>query len=479
MTADRGEAVVEASIAARAAEIRDAYLLAVRRRTDRRLAALLIVEWLVAVVAAILIAPYAWEGSSGRIHPHVWLAVGLGGLLAVYPAALARGAPGLTWTRHAIALGQMMMAALFIHLGAGRIETHFMVFGSLAFLSFYRDPAVLLTASAAVAVDHWLRGVFFPQSVFGVLAASPWRWVEHTAWVAFEDWFLWLSIRQSGDEVRVLAEREARLEATNREIERAIAVRTEELRLARDHAENASRAKSDFVATVSHELRTPAGGIVAMAELLLDEPRPPEERERVEVLMDSARSLVTLVSDLLDLSRAESGKLEIEAVPFDIGRVVGDTVGMLQPAARKKGVDLVVEPGGAVERWVLGDPLRVRQVLTNLAANAIKFTPRGSVRVAVSEVAHVGAERTIEIAVADSGIGMSQAEIERVFDRFVQANAATRHRFGGSGLGLTISRRIAEAMGGTISVESAPERGSTFRVRLPMAMASASDAGLA
>src|SRR6185503_2939115 len=155
--------------------------------------------------------------ATSHVHPHVWAAVLLGGAIASLPVTLAFAWPGRFITRIVISIGQMLTSALLIHLTGGRIETHFHVFGSLAFLAFYRDWRVLVPATLIVAGDHLLRGIYWPQSVYGVLAASHWRWVEHTFWVLFEDVFLIISMRQSVEEMLRIAKREAQREATNEE----------------------------------------------------------------------------------------------------------------------------------------------------------------------------------------------------------------------------------------------------------------------
>jgi two-component system sensor histidine kinase/response regulator len=199
------------------------------RRTDRLFASLLAVEWLGAIAVALIVSPSTWTGSYSQVHLHVWAALVLGALIAAFPIGLALNRPGATITRHTIAVAQMLFAAFLIHLTGGRIETHFIVFGSLAFLAFYRDWRVLVSATVIVAVDHLLRGMFWPQSVYGVLAASVWRTVEHAWWVVFEDVFLIAACLQGITEMRGIAARRAELEATNAAIEQQVLARTSEL----------------------------------------------------------------------------------------------------------------------------------------------------------------------------------------------------------------------------------------------------------
>ncbi len=184
------------------------------RQTDRMFAALMILQWLGGVVAALFISPSTWIGQTSQVHLHVWAAVILGGIISFLPVTFALLRPGSQITRYTIAVGQMLMSSLLIHLTGGRIETHFHVFGSLAFLSFYRDWRVLIPASIVVAADHLVRGLYYPQSVFGVLTAENWRWLEHGAWVAFEDVFLIIACLRGQREMRQIAENTAQLDAS-------------------------------------------------------------------------------------------------------------------------------------------------------------------------------------------------------------------------------------------------------------------------
>jgi len=199
------------------------------KSTDRMFAVLMTVQWLAGIVAAYWISPKTWVGAASQTHIHVWAAIFLGGAISAFPIFLAATRPGRSSTRYTIAVGQMLMGALLIHLTGGRIETHFHVFGSLAFLSFYRDWRVLIPATIVVAADHFLRGLFWPQSVYGVLAASEWRWLEHAGWVLFEDTFLLIAIRRSVSEMRDIAERTTESENLNESLEARVAQRTAEL----------------------------------------------------------------------------------------------------------------------------------------------------------------------------------------------------------------------------------------------------------
>lgn len=230
MTETCSKANVPPTNTARVAEIFDDHQQLVHKRTDRMFAVLMLLQWVAGVAAALWVAPKTWAGAESQTHPHVWAAILLGGAISSLPIVLALTRPGRPTTRYTVAVGQMLMGALLIHLTGGRIETHFHVFGSLAFLSFYRDWRVLVPATVVVAADHFLRGLFWPQSVYGVLAASEWRWLEHAGWVLFEDTFLFIAIRHSIGEMKGIAERTAEIESLNEGLEAHIESRTAALR---------------------------------------------------------------------------------------------------------------------------------------------------------------------------------------------------------------------------------------------------------
>src|SRR5882724_241661 len=186
------------------------------KRTDRMFLKLMILQWLAGIIVALWISPQAWVGSESQTHPHVWAALLLGGAMAIFPIMLAWFRPGEPSTRHFIAIGQMLMGGLLIHLTGGRIETHFHVFVSLAILSIYRDWRVLLSATVVAAADHFLRGLFWPQSVYGVLTVSTWRTLEHAAWVIFANIFLLLSCLPSQHDMWRKAVKHASLDATEK-----------------------------------------------------------------------------------------------------------------------------------------------------------------------------------------------------------------------------------------------------------------------
>ncbi len=567
------------------------------RQTDRLFAGLLVFEFVAGILAALWISPYAWVGYENEVHPHVWSATILGALIVSLPIWLAKVYPGTRLTRHVIAIAQLQMSGLLIHLTQGRIETHFHVFGSLAFLAFYRDWRVLITASIVTAVDHLVRGYAWPLSIYGVSTQSSWRWIEHSAWVLFEDIFLIFSCLQSNRETNAIAERQSQLEESNAGIEREVQLRTEELvhnqeilrvteerfelavrgsrdglwdwnvvtndvyysprmkellgftedefpnlfesfetrlhpddhdwvlrevdehlkqlkpydveyrlltksgeyrwfrargqaiwndagqpqrmsgsitdisdrrhaaeelRKAKDAAESASRAKSSFLANMSHEIRTPMNGIIGMAQLLSHTELKSHQRDYLVTVVESAHILLRLLNDILDFSKIEAGKLELESVNFRVSECVARASQMLVLRAAEKGLEIVCRVAPEIPDHLRGDPGRLQQVLVNLLSNAVKFTSVGEIYLNVNADSVTSEMVRLHFSVSDTGIGIPTDKHDQIFHPFEQAETSTTRRFGGTGLGLTISRQLIEMMHGRIWVESEPGRGSTF-----------------
>lgn len=375
--------------------------------------------------------------------------------LALSTFLVARAlAPGERVTRIAAGIALQIFVALHIYQFHGMAEQHFWFFTATTAMILYKDPVAMWPGVGLIIAQHILfaslhnAGVelfFFDVAYVGLVKLT---------------FHFGIALVQVGLAAGIAGTLRARTIAEARL--RSALVKE------RERAEAAVVARSAFLANMSHEIRTPMNGIEGMADALLVTELDPSQRECSETIRSSSRALLSIIGDVLDFSKIESGKLDLVPAPFSPRKLVGEVVSVLAPRANEHAVEVVRAVADDVPGHVMGDEARIRQVLLNLAGNGVKFARGGRVAISVSR-ADIGGADGLRISVEDDGIGISPAALERVFEPFEQADASTSIRFGGTGLGLSITRRLIEAMDGTIAVRSREGVGTLMEVDLPAA----------
>jgi signal transduction histidine kinase len=495
------------SVKVRAAELLHAHQQSIWSRTDRMFVRLQVAQWIGGLILALNLSPLSWEGNKVNVHPHVWEAAALGSLMVFAAWIVAKFKSGTTLARHTIAVCQMLSSGLLIHLGGGRIEMHFHVFGSLAFLSFYRDWRVFISASAVVAADHLIRGLFFPVSVFGEFGASNWRWLEHAGWVIFEDFFLIIACARSVAEMQQIALRQAQIEHSYQTVEEKVRERTRELQEVQQEMVKVARSAgmAEIATSVLHNVGNVLNSVNVSLSVATQKVRnsPVDKLDRAVGMMDQHKGDLTdfLVTDargkqipgflrtVTDVMRDEQNALlgEMGDLAKNIEHIK-EIVQMQQSNAKAKGVieeiDLSVLIEDAlrvtlsaaanaieVKRDFTGLPhirsdkhtlLQILINLTNNAKHALNSAGQDQ-KVLTVRAQHDTAQGRVRLMIIDNGIGIEPANLTRIF------NHGFTTRKDGHGFGLHSSANAAKQLGGSLTVHSdGPGTGACFTLEVPL-----------
>ena len=470
----------------------------VQKYTDEMFCKLMVFQWIVSILAAVFISPKTWIGQSSETHIHVWAALFLGSLLCIFPLLLVKFYSSNYTTRCVICISQMIWSALLIHVFGGRIETHFHIFGSLAFIAAYRDYKLLLMSTLVVAVDHFARGLYWPQSVYGIIDASEWRWLEHTGWVIFEDVFLFSIIFRSKGEMTKMAERQVDLEIINHEIEKTVEERTNELKKAYQTLEMSAKQtekiqsellQSEKMASIgslasgiAHEINTPIQYIGDNLQFLFDEQKnifyalekcDDETKEKIDLKflkeevpgslkqsLEGLSQVANLVKSMKEFAHPGSEQLK----PVNINRAINNVVTVLRSQWKYiADIDLNLDEDLPEIPCLHGE---FNQIILNIIVNAChavedkkEKSEKGKIKIETEEL-----DENIVIIISDNGTGIPQNIESKIFDLFFTTKEVGK----GSGQGLAIAYSlINEKLNGSIKVDSEEGKGTSIIITLP------------
>jgi two-component system sensor histidine kinase HydH len=450
----------------RAAALFESRMLESRAQTDRMFAWLMLGQWIFGIGIAAWLSPRVWAGSTSATHIHLYAAIGLGAAISLFPWFAAWKLPGALVTRVSIGVAQMLWAGLLVHLMGGRIETHFHIFGSLAFLAFYRDLRVLIPATVVTAADHFIRGALWPESIYGLANPEWWRFLEHAGWVVFIDVFLIMQSLRGLAEMRDISLRQAETEYLRDEEKSARAALGQAMRALEDAQESMVRteklaAVGQLAAGVGHELRNPLAAIRNAHTFIgkkLDKGGSATELKADERIIQfrgiidrELNVCAKIISDLLDFARSRAPVTN----PVPLRGLIDECLALVP---KLEHVTLINDvPDDLAHPEV--DKDQIRQVFVNLIQNASEAMPDVKEgRVVVS--ASAGPEGDFSVRVTDNGAGIPEEQLKKIF----QPLFSTKTK--GTGLGLAIVSQLVERHGGSIVVESEVGRGTTFTVKI-------------
>lgn len=421
-------------------------LQAIARKIDRKFIFILIFQVLISTSLGGLVTPNTWLGAWIDPVTAAFMGLFIGSFISLPTIYYCWSYPGALGTRYAVVVAQLCFSLLIICLCGGRASVHFYIFFSLILLSFYRDTLVLVVASGLVLILYLIAGAFLPLLIFGETAFTA-SGLEYSLGVVLVSWLLFEGVRELQRQLRDRAQSEW------------------SLRKSQEDALRASSLKSTFLSNMSHEIRTPLSSILGFTEILKDTSLDSEQAEYVCTIHRCSDTLLRVVNDILDFSKIESGLLHIDAHSFNIRELHRDIHGLFILKCAEKGLQLELRVDESIPSHAWGDSHRIRQVLMNLVMNAIKFTTCGKITV---EVKRNPLSDEYIWNVSDTGKGIHEQNIKKLFCEFYQEAPSIPRSYGGSGLGLVISKNLVELMGGKISVESKLGEGTTFSFSLPL-----------
>lgn len=432
---------------------------------DRVFGVLFIIQWIAAIVVALTVTPLTWIGDRGLVNVHVYASIFIGALLTLFPIYLYKINPGAKVNRYANVIAQALYSILFIHLTGGRIETHFHVFGSLAFFAFYRDIRLLIVGSLVVTVDHMVRGVWFPQSAFGMLSANEWRWIEHGCWVAFENMFLGYSCIRSLREMKIVAFKTAEATIHYEHAEEIVIERTKQIDEQQVQLIQAAKLSSlgEMAAGIAHEINNPLSIIAASNKVLrrnLSE--NPEMLSKSEKYLDNidktVQRMVKIIQGLRNVSR-DAAKEEFDQMK--LADLMNDVITLCSERFKSNGITLTIDLSDPVyQEKIHCRPVQLSQVFINLLSNAydaVESLPERWVKIDCSKSGN-----KIIIKVTDSGQGIPKEIQEKIFQPFF----TTKGHGKGTGLGLSLSITIIRDHHGVFSIDNRAKN-TCFVVELP------------